>query len=182
VAQPAKAMAVGKQTKAPQLHLVPPADLFKRAEQLYERISNRAFEIFDSNGRQFGHDHEDWFKAEAELLHPMHLEVAESSGELTVRAEVPGFTSKELEIALNPRRLTITGKRQVNQERKEEKTIYTEITSDQVLRIVELPAAVDPEKAASTLRDGILILKMPKAAQPKKLLNKTKETDGDEQC
>jgi len=160
--------AVRSTTMTP-LKLVPPADLFDRVQQLTDLIARRAFEIFDGNGRIFGRDWEDWFQAESELLHPVHIDVAESGGDLIVRAEVPGFTDKELDISLEGRRLTITGKRETKEERKEKKTIYTERCSNQILRVIDLPVDVDKEKAAATLKDGMLELKVPKAAPAKKV-------------
>ena len=68
-------------------------DVFDRIQQTYDSIARRAFEIFDNNGRWLGHDLEDWFRAESELLHPVHLEIAESDDNLTVRAEVPGTSA-----------------------------------------------------------------------------------------
>ena len=155
-------------TLAP-LRLVPPADLFDRVERLYDSVARRAFELFENNGRNLGRDLEDWFQAESELLHPVHIDVAESDENLTVQAEVPGFTDKELDISLEGRRLTITGKRETREERKEEKTIYTELCSDQILRVIDLPVDVEAAKAAATLRNGVLELKMPKAAPAKKV-------------
>ena len=37
----------------------------------------------------FGRDLEHWFQAESELLHPAHVDVAETEKEVAVRAEVP---------------------------------------------------------------------------------------------
>lgn len=54
-----------------------------------------------------------------------HLELVESDDNLTVRAEVPGFNVKELEINVEPRRLTIAGKHQTQEEIKKGKTIYS---------------------------------------------------------
>jgi len=116
-----------------------------------------------------GRELHDWFQAESELLHPVHLEVAESDEGLTVKAEVPGFTAKELEVSVEGRRLTITGKRETKEERKEKKTLYTECCSDQLLRVIDLPVDVDADKVAATLKDGVLELKLPKAAPPKKI-------------
>jgi hypothetical protein len=45
---------------------------------LYDRIACRAYEIFDGNGRLAGRDLADWFQAEKEFLHPLHIEVSES--------------------------------------------------------------------------------------------------------
>jgi HSP20 family protein len=183
MAQPGRSIEVREQPKSPTpLKLVPPADLAQRTEQLYEKLARRAFELFDSNGRNFGHDLEDWFKAESELLHPVRIDIAESEQDVTVRAEVPSFTAKELEVSVEPRRLTITGKRETKEERKGKRTVYTECSCNEILRTVELPAAVETEKAAATLKDGVLELKMPKAPPPKKIEITTKETKPDEQC
>src|SRR5207245_2948590 len=137
-------------------------DFSRRSEEIYDSIARRAFEIFESSGRVSGRNHENWLKAEAELLHPIHLDITESDEAVTVRAEVPGFSAKELEIRLAPRRLAITGKRQTTQEQSTENTVYSERCVDQVFRLVELPAEVNPEKATATLSDGILQLAIPK--------------------
>jgi HSP20 family protein len=164
-----KAVERTKSKSPALLKLVTPADLFHRAEKLYDSIARRAYELFESNGRIFGRDLEDWFRAESELLHPVHVNVAETDEGLTVRAEVPGFTAKELEIGIEPRRVTISGKRETKEERKEKKFLYEERCSNQILRVIDLPVAVDADKAAAaTLKDGVLELRMPKAAPAKR--------------
>ena len=183
MAQIAEKTEVSKRSGTPApLKLVPQADVFKRAEQLYEKIARRAFEIFEGKGGIFGHDLEDWFRAESEFLHPVHINVAESEREIAVRAEVPGFASKELEVSVEPRRLTITGKRETKQERKDKKTVYTECSCDQILRVIDLPAPVEAEKAAATLKGGVLELTLPKAAPAKRVEIKAKEANLDQEC
>jgi HSP20 family protein len=142
-------------------------DVFDRIEQTYNSIARRAFEIFDSNGRWLGNDLEDWFRAESELLHPVHLEIAETGDNLSVRAEVPGFSVKELDINVGPRQLTIAGKHEAQEESKKGKTIYSERCAKEILRVVDLPAEVDSSKVTATLKDGILNLEMPKAPHAK---------------
>ena len=90
-------------------------------DQIYNSIAKRAFEIFDSNGRSFGHEFDDWFKAESELLHPVHVRIAESDEALTVEAEVPGFEAKDLQINVEPRRLTISGKKETKKNKRGER-------------------------------------------------------------
>jgi HSP20 family protein len=140
-----------------------PTDLVERMQNLYDRTARRAFEIFNDNGRLNGRDLADWFQAEVEFVHPVHIRVSESPAALTVRAEVPGFKANELEINVEPRRVTITGSRQTKEESKTNKTIYSETCSDEILRDVDLPAAVVPEKVRAMLKDGVLELDMPKA-------------------
>ena len=157
--QPVKTSVPVKQTET--------ENVFDRIQQTYDSIARRAFEIFDSNGRWRGRQLSDWLQAESELLHPVHLELEESNDNLTVRAEVPGFSTKELEINVGPRKLTITGKHEAQEESKKGKTIYSERCANEILRVVDLPAEVDSSKVTATLKDGILSLELPKAAHAK---------------
>jgi HSP20 family protein len=149
-------------------------NLAERVNNLFQTVAKRAYQIFEGNGRTFGHDIEDWFKAEMELLHPVHVEITQSGEELEVRAEVPGFSEKEIEVSVEPQRLTITGKRETNKEEKKGKTVYEESCSNQILRTVELPMAVDADKVTATLKNGILQMTMPKAARGKTIEIKPK--------
>jgi HSP20 family protein len=165
-----KAVEPAKKAAPPtSLRLVKMGDIFDRMEKLTNEISRRAFEIFEGNGKVFGRELADWFQAESELLHPVHVDISEKDNAVTVRAEVPGFTEKDLEISLEGRRLTITGKRESKQERKEKNLVYTDRCSDQILRVIDLPAEVSTEKAEATLKNGMLELTIPKAAPAKKI-------------
>lgn len=150
------------------LRVVDPETLISRMNELYDLIAQRAFEIFEEDGRQTGRDQDNWYRAEQELLHPVHVCIAEADGTLNVEAEVPGFTPDELQVSLEPKRLTIAGKKTDSHESKgKEGTIYQEHCSNEILRSIELPTEVDPAKATATLKNGILDLKLPKAASQK---------------
>jgi HSP20 family protein len=142
-----------------------PKSIFERFDQISQAIARRAFEMFESNGRVFGHELEDWFNAECEILHPVHLHVAESDEALTVEAEVPGFKTKDLEVSLEPFRISITGKKEADTEQKKGKTLYQERCCDEVFRVVELPVEIIPAKATAILKDGLLQLNLPKVAK-----------------
>lgn len=158
--QPVKtATAVTKPTESQQL--------FDRMDQLYDSIARRAFEIFEGNGHWFGHDVDDWLRAEAEVLRPMHLEIAESDDALTVKAEVPGFEAKELDIQVQGDRLTISGKHEAKEETKKGKTIYSERRASEVFRSVALPTEIDNSKVTAELKDGIVTIELPKAPHAK---------------
>ena len=145
-----------------------PREAFSRMDRIHNLIERRAFELFDHGGRFLGRDLADWFQAEAELLHPVHLEIDESGEALTVRAEVPGFAANELDIHVEPRRLTIAGKHEHRkEENKNGKTVYSEQCAEEILRSVELPSAVEPSKVNATLKDGILTVELPKVTSPK---------------
>jgi HSP20 family molecular chaperone IbpA len=143
---------------------VEPQAIYDRMNQLYDAISRRAFELFEGDGGIVGRDLDHWFKAEAELLHPAHVKIKESGDNVIVHAEVPGFNANELQLSLEPRRLTISGKKQSSSEEKKGNVVYSERCSDELLRSVELPVEVSVSRATATLNNGILELSAPKSA------------------
>jgi len=170
-----EAIAVHKAESAKHITPKKTETLVERMNEVFDTISRRAFELFESNGRIFGHELEDWFKAERELFHPVHINVTDTGEAVEVKAEVPGFNEKELEISVEPRRLTILGKRETAKEEKKGKIVYSESCSNQVFRVVDLPVEVMAERAEATLKNGTLHLTMPKvvAAQPVNVQAKT---------
>jgi len=143
--------------------------LFDQMGETCNALTRRAYQIFESNGRAFGRDLENWLQAERELLHHVPVNVAESDEAFEVRAEVPGFNEKEIELGVESRRLTITGKRETKKEEKKAKTLWQECPSDQILRVVDLPAEIETDKATATLKNGVLELTLPKAAKAQTL-------------
>ncbi len=164
-----QATAVQRATGGTHLRLVSSDRIFDRMKDTIDAVARRAFAIFEANGRMFGRDLDNWLRAERELLHPLYLEISETEAALTVDVEVPGFTEKDIEVSVEPRRLTITGTREATEERKKGKTVYSERASNQIFRVVGLPAEVDPASTAikTTYDAGILTITLPKLAQPR---------------
>lgn len=144
--------------------------IFDRVQEVQQMISRRAFELFEKGGNMLGRDLDDWFKAESELLHPVSISIEETDDGLHVEAEVPGFKAEELEVSVEPRRLTIAGKREaVKEEKNKGKAVYSERSGERILRVVELPFEVNTEEVKAVLKDGVLDFTMPKAATVKKI-------------
>lgn len=139
--------------------------LFDEMEKMFNALACRAYEIFDGNGRTFGRDLDNWLQAERELLHPVALNINETEEAITVKAEVPGFTEKEIEVSVEQGRLVITGQKESSKEEKKGKTICSESRSDRILRVVDLPAEVEADKVNATLKNGVLELVLPKVAK-----------------
>lgn len=146
------------------LRFVEPEAISNRVNELYDAVARRAFELFESDGAISGRDLDHWLRAEAELLHPAHVRIRESDEAITIDAEVPGFSANELQLSLEPRRLTISGKRQSSSEETRGKVLYSEACSSELLRSVELPVEVNASRATATLKNGILELTAPKLA------------------
>ncbi len=166
---PEQTAALQKAAKPGGVKLVPFDALFEDVKRITDAITRRAYELFESRGRIFGREWDDWFTAESELLHPIYPELTESADSFILTAEVPGFRASDLEVSVEPQRLTIAGHRESGKEKKTGKTVISERTSDEVLRVVDLPAGVDPEKVEASLKDGILEVRLAKAAAPRKI-------------
>jgi len=141
--------------------------MFEDMKDTFDAIARRAFEIFDAKGRRLGYDLDDWFQAEAELLQPVNLNISETDGALTARAEVPGFSEKDIEVTVEPQRLTISGRHESTEQRNEGKTAYTQRHSNAFYRVMDLPAAVDTTSSAltATYDRHVLTITLPKVAQ-----------------
>jgi HSP20 family protein len=150
----------------------PASPIFVEAEKLFEQmkefsqsVARHAYEYFEARGREFGHDLEDWFRAESELMRRVPIEIKEADGQVTVRAEVPGFTANEIKVSVEPQRLVISGKSEKTTEEKKDETLLSEFRSNRFCRELRLPAEVEPDKTTAVLKDGVLELVFAKAAE-----------------
>jgi len=98
-------------------------------------IARRAYELFEKRGGEHGHDWEDWFRAESELLQPVSVSMSESDDRISVRANVLGFEGNELKVSVEPQRITILGKKEMSATASEEgKTEYIDRVPDPKLQ------------------------------------------------
>jgi HSP20 family protein len=142
--------------------------------QTYESLSQRAYQLFEERGRRDGHDWEDWFRAESELLNPTPVEISEADDQVIVRADVPGFREKDIVVRVEPHRLIISAKREQIRDQRKRKTVYSEKRSDEVCRMLDLSEEIDPDEAKATLQNGTLEVTLPKAYRAKKIPVATK--------
>ena len=62
-----------------------------------------------------------------------------------------------------------SGKRETSKEEKRGKTVYSETSSDEILRTVDLPVDVETDKVTATLKNGVLDLTVPKVAKARSI-------------
>jgi len=82
------------------------------------------------------------------------FDVTEGDGEIAVRAEMPGFDEKELDVRLDNDVLTIQARKEEKGEGREEYRSF--------FRQVTLPSGIDPEKVEASYRNGVLELHIPR--------------------
>ena len=88
------------------------------------------------------------------------VDLSESEDAYQLVAEVPGVAQDDLEIALQGRHLTIAGV--VAPHEPDTHLLIDERFSGNLQRTVELPGEVVERKSRAQMRDGLLILHLPK--------------------
>lgn len=136
-------------------------------DRIFQRIAERAYTLFTERGCRNGHDLEDWLAAEEQLFRKAPCEVAERGNEIMVKAEVPGFNERDLDVKVDADRIYITGHKETVVPAAPGDRMRDERDYRDVFRVVTLPVAVLPEKATATLHEGILTVFVPKIAVEK---------------
>lgn len=131
-------------------------------QQIQLAIARRAYELFESSNREHGHDWEDWFRAESELLRPVSIAVSESPDRISIRANVLGFEADELKVSLEPKRIVILGRKEISA--TEAEAPRADFYPDLILRTIEISSEVDPTNSVIELQSGILKFELPKVA------------------
>jgi len=136
--------------------------------EFFDLVARRPFELLGTTPRFFTRELENWLKPEPEFFRPVNLKLYETEEALIVRAEVPGFTEKELDVNVEPWRLIITAKREFTEEKKELVPVYKE-KLNKIYRTVKFPIEVRPEAVKAILKNGVLEVTLPKAEVVKKI-------------
>jgi HSP20 family protein len=118
-----------------------------------QRLFDRFFSNVPFGGMPAGYEAYSAFPA---------LNVSDEGDAVMVKAEVPGLDADDLEITVEGDMLTIRGEKKAEREEKQENYYYAERSFGSFVRRVELPSAVDSNKADAKLDRGVLSLRLPK--------------------
>jgi HSP20 family protein len=90
------------------------------------------------------------------------FDVTETKDSYLFKADVPGVKENEIEISVTGNRLQISGKRETEEETKNDTVYAYERQYGSFTRSFTLPDSADLEHAKSELKDGVLTLVIPK--------------------
>jgi HSP20 family protein len=96
--------------------------------------------------------------------------VSDEGNAWVLRAELPGLSEKDVELTVNAESVTLRAERKVEQPARH--TVHRrERASYRVARTFTLGTKVDPERVEATMKNGVLTVKLAKAAdaQPRKV-------------
>lgn len=90
------------------------------------------------------------------------MNVWEDGDTIYAEADLPGVKMEDIEVLVQGDQLTIKGKRSV--ETPDDTTVHVrERSVGEFARTVTLPVEIDADKVAAKLRDGVLIVTLPKS-------------------
>ena len=91
----------------------------------------------------------------------------EASDGYVLTAELPGLTADDVEVSLEGSTVTLRGERSTERFEDEEVSLHRrERQSGRFQRAFELPCRIDGDKVEAVHKNGILMLRLPKAPEP----------------
>ncbi|HEV2177565.1 MAG TPA: DUF2934 domain-containing protein [Terriglobia bacterium] len=149
--------AVPQRVKGGQsVKITPAGNLAARQREVNEIVSRRAYEIYEARDREQGRELEDWVRAESEILLQAPAGFLHSRDFLMVDVDVSGFAARDLELSVEPRRITLSGRRQAICEAGSEVSTSGNSRPLHIFRVIDLPVEVDPLYAVASLKQGVL--------------------------
>ena len=103
--------------------------------------------------------------------HEMAINVYDEGAAFRIDAFVPGIVKSDINVTVEKSRINIVCKGSEEDGQLKSTTLLTESHRGQLSRGIRMPSAINVEKAASRLENGILTITLPKleADQPRKL-------------
>jgi HSP20 family protein len=95
------------------------------------------------------------------------LDMAETKDMLTIKAELPGLESKDLDVSVSGDVLTIKGEKKQETEEKDEQRHIVERRYGAFVRMVRLPTSVAQGKIKASFKNGVLTINLPKTEEAK---------------
>jgi HSP20 family protein len=95
------------------------------------------------------------------------VDVSEDEREITVKAELPGLESKDVDISLDRGVLTLKGEKKFEEEEKKDNYHRIERSYGSFYRSLTLPAEVKEDAVKAKFDKGVLTITLPKSEKAK---------------
>ncbi|MEM0201566.1 MAG: Hsp20/alpha crystallin family protein [Candidatus Micrarchaeaceae archaeon] len=91
------------------------------------------------------------------------IDMIDKGNELVIKADLPGVNKNDVKVNVEKESVTISAQTSKEKEETGKNYYYSERSASGYYRRIPLPAAVDPDKAKATFKDGLLEMVLPKA-------------------
>jgi HSP20 family protein len=105
----------------------------------------------------------------------LSIDVYQTPDKIIVKSTIAGVKPEDIDISINNDMLTIRGKREMNEQIKEQNYLYRECYWGSFSRSIILPVEIETDKIEAFLENGVLTVTLPKAKSAKEISIKVKE-------
>lgn len=141
-----------------EMSIKPSVDFYEERERETEILTSSSPHQFSRETREenplSGDDHEG----------QLTIDVYQTDNDVVVKSTIAGVKPEDLDVSINNDMLTIRGERKSEEEVREENYYYQECYWGSFSRSVILPVDVIADKIEASMKNGILTVRMPKAA------------------
>jgi HSP20 family molecular chaperone IbpA len=123
--------------------------------KLNNKLSNRAYELFEQNGANHGDDLFHWLQAESEILTRIP-EIRQTDSSFSAIAPLNGFSPEEISVTVEPNRALILADKQNSSE--DNGSDVSRSSRESVFFTTDWPDQVEPSTATAQLKEGNLVL------------------------
>lgn len=102
-----------------------------------------------------------------EIEGQLTVDVYQTDNDIIIQSTVAGVNPEDLEINITNEAVTIRGKREKMEKIEEKDYFYQECFWGKFSRSIILPQEVDPEKSTAAIKNGVLVVRMPKLNRQK---------------
>jgi HSP20 family protein len=95
------------------------------------------------------------------------LDLSETKDMLTIKADLPGLESKDLDVSVSGDILTIKGEKKEEKDEKDEHRHIVERSYGAFVRAVRLPTSVAQDQVKASFKNGVLTINLPKTEEAK---------------
>jgi HSP20 family protein len=159
-----KAKSVGKKRKPKKLEVET-----SLAEPELKKEEPEALEIKEETEKKTEESKvepkkEKWLEAEGQLA----VDVYQTETELVIQSAIAGIKPEDLDISIEADNVLIKGKREQPPEVREKNYFYQECYWGPFSRQIILPEETDSGRAEALMKEGVLIIRIPKIERKKK--------------
>lgn len=141
-----------------EMSIKPSVDFYEEQERETEILTNPSPRQFSRETREenslSGDDHEG----------QLTIDVYQTDNDVVIKSTIAGVKPEDLDVSINNDMLTIRGERKSEEQVSEESYYYQECYWGSFSRSVILPVDVIADKIEASMKNGILTVRMPKAA------------------
>lgn len=91
------------------------------------------------------------------------VDVFRSGNDIVIQSTVAGTDPKDIDVSITKDMVTIRGSRNSEEKIKTSDYYHRELYWGSFSRSIILPVEIDPDKAKASIKNGVLIIRLPKA-------------------